>query len=338
MIAPVSSGRPGGIHCPHQEAPAAANSASRPGLPLTLMSYAAGSRPAARSRPVMSRNVGGVQGPVAVDAGAVPAGEPTADARAAQIAADPDRDPGLLDGRGRQVQPVQVVVAAVIPHGGAGPQRGQDLQALVEPGGPFGRADGSSGGGEGGVVGCSGSGAEDQPSPGQVVDGDGLGGQFPGLAAGQRRHRGAEPDPGGRGGDDGQAHPRVIGGQPPVTQVVLEEERVPSRRLGQGSEPGKCGRIAAVAAGAQGDAELHAAMLPAQRAWQGSWPVRSTWRGRESAAEQIEVADAETVVRPFLVQDHVQAFEHRFALRVRRPARAGRDWRRRRQLVGGHGR
>src|SRR5215472_16736801 len=62
---------------------------------------------------------------------------------------------------------------------------------------------------------------------------------------------------------------------------------------------------------------------------------RSMWRG---APEQIEVAHAETVVRPLLVQHHVHALEHRLPPGVRRPAPARRHWRGRRQLIGRHGR
>src|SRR5712691_6386461 len=49
------------------------------------------------------------------------------------------------------------------------------------------------------------------------------------------------------------------------------------------------------------------------------WPLlrHSIWRG---APEQIEVAHAEAVVRPLLVQHHMHALEHRLAPGVRRPA------------------
>src|SRR5712691_2345571 len=52
------------------------------------------------------------------------------------------------------------------------------------------------------------------------------------------------------------------------------------------------------------------------------WPLlrHSIWRG---APEQIEVAHAETVVRPLLVQHHVHALEHRLPPGVRRPAGTG---------------
>ena len=56
------------------------------------------------------------------------------------------------------------------------------------------------------------------------------------------------------------------------------------------------------------------------------------------APEQIEVAYAETVVRPLLVQHHVHALEHRLPPGVRRPAPARGHWRGRRQLIGRHGR
>jgi hypothetical protein len=46
-----------------------------------------------------------------------------------------------------------------------------------------------------------------------------------------------------------------------------------------------------------------------------------------SPLEQVEVAPAETVVRPLLVQHHVQALEHGLPPGVRRPAQAGRHWR-----------
>src|SRR6266566_9581818 len=67
------------------------------------------------------------------------------------------------------------------------------------------------------------------------------------------------------------------------------------------------------------------------------WPLlrHSIWRG---APEQIEVAHAETVVRPLLVQHHVHALEHRLAPGVRRPASARWHWRGRRQLIGRNGR
>src|SRR6266536_4813875 len=81
--------------------------------------------------------------------------------------------------------------------------------------------------------------------------------------------------------------------------------------------------------------------LPPARECPAPWIVRiwpllrhSIWRG---APEQIEVAHAETVVRPLLVQHHVHALEHRLPPGVRRPAPARRHWRGRRQLIGRHG-
>src|SRR5204863_7685628 len=80
--------------------------------------------------------------------------------------------------------------------------------------------------------------AQDQPATGQVVEGHRLARQLPGAAAGQRGDGRADADSGGGERDRRQRDPGVVGREAGlvVGDVVLEEETIPARILGDAGQ------------------------------------------------------------------------------------------------------
>ena len=165
---------------------------------------------------------------------AVPAGGPAERRLVRPAAADPDRNPGLLHRAGPHGHVLGGQVLAVHGDRFAAPQRVEQVQRLIQPGGPFLSVPGLTERGELPGVRAK-PGAEHQPPAGQVVQRHRLPGHLAHPAAGQHVDQDAQPDPGGPRGDRGDHHDRIGDGPLRVGPqlVVPDEEAVPAVFFGR---------------------------------------------------------------------------------------------------------
>src|SRR3989454_8716880 len=126
--------------------------------------------------------------------------------RGPAVAADPDRRVRLLQGLGLEHEPAEPRVLARERRRAAGPELLHRRQILVGHGAAL-----REGHAEGGALGGDPAGADaehDAPAGERVERGDHLGGDDR-VAIRDDEHSGAEPDPAGRPGDDGERHEGV---------------------------------------------------------------------------------------------------------------------------------
>jgi hypothetical protein len=125
------------------------------------------------------------------------------------------------------------VVLPLVGEGLPGPQARQDVQPLVELGGPHPVVAGVAEVGEVQVGGPADAHARYDPAPGEVVEGDGLASEGGGPAAGEESDHGPEADPLGDLGHRSEGDPGVGDEPRPVVgaDVVLEKEAFPPGRL-----------------------------------------------------------------------------------------------------------
>src|SRR6266540_4717956 len=195
---------------------------------------------------------------VPVQARSVPARGAAGGSRIRVAAADPDRNPRLLNGQRPERDLLDPEVPALEAERFPAPESGDDLKALVEQLGAcpwisfLPEADKARVCGRERLAGVAQADAEDHPSAGELVDSGCLARDVPRAPARERRDLGAEPDPRGARGDRGEGDPGVARrgrGIALVADVVLEEEAVPPGRLAPLAELGEEARIAALAAG-----------------------------------------------------------------------------------------
>ncbi len=185
-----------------------------------------------------------------VSATAIPAEDPAADRANEKVAADPDRDPWLLNGPRGQLRAVELVVLAREVHRLTSPQRVDDRQRFIQLLGQYARLAGQER-----ITGIPDPHPENDPASRKVVQGNGFSSQLPRMAARYRRHRGTEGERRRRARHCGQADPRVVRrlcDLALVDEVVLQEDRVPAAVLRHPCELGQAAWIAAWPDGSEG--------------------------------------------------------------------------------------
>jgi hypothetical protein len=194
-----------------------------------------------------------------VEAGTVPAERAASRSWVGIAAADPDRDPRPLDWSRREDDVVDGVVPARIGKRLAGPEAGDDLQALVEH--LAARAcvaffaetreaciDAD------GLAGVAEADAQDHPAVGELIHGRGLAGDIPGTPPSKRSDLRSKSEPVRADGHRRKNGPDVASRRvwvAAVADVVFEKDAVPASCFGPLGEFDEEGGIAALLPGRQ---------------------------------------------------------------------------------------